>query len=563
MDVFDEIAHVGRRLRKLVNPGVTITAPPRSGVVFERDVEVAMRDGTVLRANVFRPDDDDRRPVLLSLHPYGKDGLPKPRRRGRPGWRVPVQFRLLPQSRPLSISAWTTWEAPDPAAWVARGYVVVNADLRGWGRSDGVGELLSAQEGDDGHDLVEWAAEQPWSSGKVGFCGVSYLALTQWATAATRPPHLAAICPWEGFTDAYGDFARPGGVREDGFVLMWTSMLRAQRRSPVTLRREQKRRELLDDWWRARNRAIEQIEVPALVCGSFSDHNLHSRGSFEGFRRIGSTSKWLFTHRGPKWATFYSAEGQAFQQRFFDHFLKGEDNGMDDVAPVRLEVREDASTVSSVRGEAAWPPPSARWSALALDCGSGALVDAAGDPSAGLPASSVELHTRRGSATFTWRVPREMEVVGPMVARLFVESVDVEDISLFVGVRKVRAGRVVGFEGSYGFDRALVAHGMRKASQRVLDHRSPTDGVPLHLDDRRLLLQPGETVEVAVELCPSATLFREGDELRLEVRGRWFFPRNPLVGQFPAGYEPSPKGRFVIRSGEEHPSELSLMTVPA
>ena len=74
------------------------------------------------------------------------------------GYRLPLQYRAMVHPVPFSHSAWTGWEGPDPAYWVSRGYVVINADLRGWGRSEGVGELLSAQEGLDGYDLVEWAA---------------------------------------------------------------------------------------------------------------------------------------------------------------------------------------------------------------------------------------------------------------------------------------------------------------------------------------------------------------------------------------------------------------------
>ncbi|OWY59840.1 hydrolase, partial [cyanobacterium TDX16] len=206
-----------------------------------------------MRVNVFRPDAPGPHPVLLCHHPYGKDAtMPvtgAKTRGGRTTYPIPFQLRLLRQTEALSISAWTSWEAPDPVTWVGLGYVVVNADLRGWGASEGVGELFSEQEGRDGHDLVEWAGAQPWSNGKVGLLGVSYLALSQWATAAERPPHLAAICPWEGFTDVYRDFARPGGVREDGFLRVWNAALKKQRRSPVTLRKEQRRRELWDSWW--------------------------------------------------------------------------------------------------------------------------------------------------------------------------------------------------------------------------------------------------------------------------------------------------------------------------
>ncbi|HEY7136090.1 MAG TPA: CocE/NonD family hydrolase [Acidimicrobiia bacterium] len=529
------LGHVGRRLRHAVDPGVTVTPPP-VGARFERDVEVPVRDGTILRANVFRPDDDQPVPVIVCAHPYGKDHLPKPRRDGH-GWHVPAQFRLLPQSEPFSISAWTSWEAPDPGFWVPRGYAIVNCDLRGWGRSDGVGELLSEQEAHDVHDVIEWAAVQPWSTGKVGMSGVSYLALTQWAAASLRPPHLAAISPWEGFTDAYADFARPGGVREDGFTILWTEMLRLQRRSPVSLRRELKARPLVDDWWQARNRDIERIDVPALVCGSFSDHNLHSRGSFEGFRRIGSARKWLYTHRGPKWATYYSDEAGAFQARFFDHFLKGTDNGMADVPPVRLEVRDSASTITSVREEQAWPPTNARWRDLEL----------VADAPPGVP-SVHAFDTRTGRATFSWELERDTEIVGSIRVRLHVEVRGGDDVFLFVGVRKLRGEREIGFEGSYGFDDDLVTHGMRKASQRDGD----TVREPLH---------PGDIVPVEIELRPTATMFRAGDELRLDVQGHWFFARNPLFGQFPAGYERSPQATCVLHCGGPYDATLSVPVV--
>ena len=537
------------RLALRARPLVTITEPPTEGVVVERDVEVVMRDGVTLRVDVYRPAGDEPVPVLMCAHPYGKSSTPKRRRRS---FSVPFQYRLLPQSRPLSHSAWTGWEGPDPAHWVARGYAVINADLRGWGASDGVGELLSEQEGRDGHDLVEWAAAQPWSTGRVGMTGVSYLAISQWATAAERPPHLAAICPWEGFTDVYRDFARPGGVREDGFVVVWSNGLKAARRSPVELRAQQKRRPLRDAWWVARDRDVEKIDVPALICGSFSDHALHSRGSFEGFRRIASEHKWLYTHRGPKWSTYYSPEVLALQERFFGHFLRGEDTGILDEPPVRVEVREDADTVTGVRGATHWPPPGTSWSNLHLDARSGALSDAP------VPAGSMAWRTRRDTVSFRWRFDADTEVVGPMAARLWVELPEGGDVSLFVGVAKVRDGRQVGFEGSYGFRGDLVTHGMLKASHRRLDSELSQEARPVAAHTVSEPLAPGEVVPVDVELLPSATLFRAGEELRLDVRGRWFFPQNPLTGQFPVGYQQSRAATCVLHTGDEHDSRLHI-----
>ena len=543
-----------RRLSHRVRPLVRISDPP-SGVRVDRDVEVPARDGVILRVDVYRPEGDGRFPVLMSAQPYGKDALPARRRRG--GYRPPLQYRLMPQTVPFAHSAWTGWEAPDPAFWVARGYVVVSADLRGWGRSDGVGELFSEQEALDCYDLVEWAGTQPWSNGRVGLGGVSYLAISQWAAASARPPHLAAICPWEGFTDFYRDFARPGGIREDGFIVVWSIGMRLRRRSKVDIRRQQKARPLRDAWWAARDRDIERIEVPALVCGSFSDHNLHSRGSFEGFRRISSSQKWLYTHRGPKWATYYSPEALQFQARFFDHFLGGEDNGMPDVPRVRLEVREDADTVVAVRGAADWPLPGTRWQVLHLDARGVLLRDAPEQ------AAAVGFDMRKGRATFRWTFDTDTQVAGPMSLRLYVEAQQADDVHLFAGIRKERGRQVVGFQGSYGFDRDLVTRGWLKASHRHTDPAQSLPWLPFHPHDRREPLAPGEIVPLDVELLPSATLFRAGETLRLDVQGRWFFPQNPLVGQFPAGYQPSPRGRCVLHCGGPHPAALQLPLIDA
>lgn len=531
------------RASNAIHPNVVITPPP-DGVVLERDVPVTVRDGVTLRVNVFRPDTDGPHPVLMSAHPYGKDELPRPRRHG---YEPSIQYRLLPQSTPVRFSAWTTWEAPDPAYWVPRGYVVVNADLRGWGTSDGAGELLNMrQEGEDHHDLIEWAADQPWSSGRVGLVGVSYLAISQWSAAATRPPHLAAICPWEGFIDTYRDFARPGGIREDGFVVVWSRMakLRARKRpgATVDLREQQLARAQYDDWWASRAIDVENIDVPALVCGSFSDHNLHTRGSFDGFRRIASTQKWLYTHRGPKWSTYYAADALAAQSRFFDHFLTGADNDQPDQPRVRLEVRSDADTITSVRGEQQWPPAATRWQRWHLDPAAGALADRAPE----VPGVA-SFDTRRGRVPFTHRFTTDTELVGPMRLRLTVEAKGCTDPYLFAGVRKLRGGRPIAFESAYGFRGSLVTFGMRRASLR----NSPVDETaePLHT---------GEVVTLDIDLHPSATLFRAGEELQLDIRGRWFYGRFPLTSQFPAYYEKSPHGRCLLHTGSDADAYLDV-----
>ena len=281
-----------------------------------------------LRVNVFRPESEGRYPVIMCAHPYGKDRLPK---RGPLGYRPQPQYRGTRHS--VTFSAWTSWEAPDPAYWVPRGNVVVNCDLRGFGTSEGRGNLLTEAEAQDIYDLIEWAGTQSWSNGKVGMNGVSYLAISQYKVAALRPPHLSAICPWEGLSDVYRYFARPGGICNDGFIRLWSAGVKRGGRPSEDIREEQIARPLRDEWWAARTPEPQRIEVPMLVCGSFSDQELHTRGSFCAFERVGSPHRWLYTHRGAKLATYYCEEALTFQRRFLDHFLKGEENGMLEVPP--------------------------------------------------------------------------------------------------------------------------------------------------------------------------------------------------------------------------------------
>ncbi len=546
-------------LGRLLRPEITITDPPANATV-DWNVPVPMRDGIRLRVNVFRPDDGEPHPVLLCAHPYGKDDLPL-RHRTRHGYRPSPQYRLM-RSAPVTHSAWTTWESPDPAHWTARGYVVVNADLRGWGRSEGEPDVLSEQEGLDVHDLVEWAARQPWSTGRVGMSGVSYLAISQWMGAATRPPHLAAICPWEGFTDFYRDFARPGGILETGFLTVWGTVTRRRSHGRVDVVGQAHHRPLYDEWYAARNRDIEAIDVPALICASFSDHNLHTGGSFDGFRRIGSTRKWLYTHRGPKWAVYYSADALDAQARFLDHFLKGEDTGITEQPPVRLEIREDRVTVAQVRHVDGWPPSDTRWRTLHCRAGddrkAGLLIESG--PGERMPAVGREviLGRRGGRASFTHRFATDTDVVGPMLVTLTLSVRGADDYPVVVGVRKFRNGKEVTFEGSYGFQGDLVTHGMLLASHRTVDAERSLPYQPYHPHTEREPLVDGEKVHLAIGLLPSATRFRAGEELRLDVQGRWFHGRDPVHGQFPAGYRTRAAGTCTLHLGSDDGCTLAI-----
>jgi predicted acyl esterase len=537
------------RLPGLVRPPVEVYEPAAGSVRVLHDVPVAVSDGTVLRVNVVLPAEEGRFPVLLSTHPYGKDNLP--RRRGR-GWQVSFLYRMLRQTSRVRFSSLTGWEAPDPAWWTGHGYAVASCDLRGAGTSQGTASLFSDHEAHDVHDVVEWAAAQPWSTGAVGLLGVSYLAISQWKAAALHPPHLKAACPWEGFTDAYRDLTYPGGIAEHGFTWLWTQSLRRVRMS-YRLTDEQRRHPLRDDWWQSLVPDLAKITVPMLVCGSFSDNDLHGRGSFRGFERVSSAERFLFTHRSGKWAAFYSDDARAAQLRFFDRYLRGRD--VPALPRVRLEIREARDVIASVREEGAWPLGRTQWTPLYLT-GEGLATDPPGT------AGQITFAMASQGACWEWTLPRDTEITGPMALRLFVEAHDGDDVNLFAGVEKWRGRSYVPFEGSYGFGRDRVTTGWQKASLRALDEQASRPFDPVPACTARQPLAPGQVVAVDIALGPSATLFRGGETLRLVVAGRWLWPRNPLTGQFPGAYEKSRPGRCALHWGPGRHARLLVPVIP-
>ena len=169
------------------------------------------------------------------------------------------------QPEPLQISDQTSWEAPDPVWWAQQGYAVINLDTRGGGHSDQRGDLLSDQEAHDIAQVLAWAAAQPWSTGRIGMLGVSYLALSQYKVAALNPPALKAICPWEGFTDAYRDFFTPGGIVENGFARVWLFLTNRVARLRTNVAADRHKHPLRDAWWEAITPDLSKITVPMLV----------------------------------------------------------------------------------------------------------------------------------------------------------------------------------------------------------------------------------------------------------------------------------------------------------
>jgi uncharacterized protein len=496
---------------------------PIDMIAIERDLAVPMRDGVRLFANLFRPAAGGSYPVIMSVTPYGKDKLPD---------RLAVFFMRLSGVKfgKLNCSRLTGFESPDPVYWVQQGYAVLQADVRGMHKSEGQAGVLRRQDAEDYYDLIEWAASQPWCTGRVGLMGVSYLCMSQWYVAALKPPHLRAIVPWEGVTDLYRELAFHGGIPETQLVPLWDKRLKRGRNRRFAIAEDflagREAHPLDDAHWASKRPVLENIEAPALVCASWSDHGLHTRGAIEGFERISSGQKWLFTHGRKKWETFYGDEALAWQKRFLDHFLQDVDNRMDQLPRVRLEVRR-AFYQQEVRSEQSWPLSSVKPALLYLCANTGILQR---EPVASEGKLQYGPASRNDKAVFSFRFERAVELIGSMRLKLWVSTSEGDDLDLFVVLQKLdTTGREVCFSGFNGYEQDGLAKGWLRASHRELDPSRSTPLRPWHTHTRIQKLGPGDIVPVEIEIWPSATLFEAGSILRLTIQGQDAASYLPLV----------------------------------
>ncbi|MEM7023582.1 MAG: CocE/NonD family hydrolase [Pseudomonadota bacterium] len=522
-------------------------------VIIEADVGVVVRDGTRLSTKIFRPAGAGEYPVILVLTAYGKDLGPD---------TYPEAARYAERADydngVVEVSPWTTWEGPDPATWVPDGYAVVYLDVRGYHASEGDASVLSPRDAEDFYDVIEWAGAQPWSNGNVGTLGVSYLAISQWAAAGLNPPSLKAMAPWEGQTDSYREVLYHGGVPETSFTKFWLNRINGLANTPplpehdvfAFLHRDP---QLMTGIREDQFIEPERSEVPALVAATWSDHGMHTRGSFGGFSRSSASQKWLFTHGRPKWATFYSEEAIAYQKAFFAHFLKGEDNGMAQQPAVRLEVRESLDEYS-VRDENEWPLTRTDYHPLYLDAG-GSLADSRPDV-----AGVATYQPLTESATFTITFDEDIEITGHTALRLWVSTTAGSDMDLFVGLKKLdRAGEEVHFYAKAGYTKGVAAMGWLRVSERALDATQSTPWQPVlsHTDPQPLT--PDEVVPVDIEILPSSTLFRSGESLQLVVQGADLFEHVALGHAYSADVN---TGSHTIHAGGEYDSHLLIPRIP-
>jgi predicted acyl esterase len=511
----------------------------RDGMQIDWDAPIEMDDGLVLRADVFRPLGGGQFPVIVSYGPYAKG---QAFQEGYKNQWVRL-IKAAPEVLQGSSNNYQNWELVDPEKWVPDRYAIVRVDSRGAGRSPGFLDVWSPRETQDLYHCIEWAGTQSWSNGKVGINGISYYAMNQWTVSALKPPHLAAVCIWEGSSDYYRELCRHGGILSN-FFKSWFArqVLRVQHgvgerglksavtgepvAGPETLSEDElaksradcpgeaKRRRLYDDYYAWRTAKFDDIEAPMLSAGNWGGVGLHTRGNFEGWLRAGSKQKWLEVHGDTHFTHFYSNYGEALQKRFFGHFLKGENTGWDKQPRVSLNIRHPGEKFV-LRGESEWPLARTQWTKHYLQPDELALGTMA-------PQGDKTLSYETGGDGLTFRLAvsdKPLEITGPVAAKLWLSS-ETTDADIFLVLRLFDpAGKEVTFIGSND-PRTPIGIGWLRASHRKLDPQRTLPYRPWHSHDEEQPLTPGKPVELDIEIWPTCIVIPPGYQLALTVRGK-------------------------------------------
>lgn len=507
---------------------------PLYDIIEERDVFVAARDGTRLAVDIFRPKSDDKFPALLSLSAYGK---------GYQSLSLPPQSPASPlhfQSRAI--------EAGNPRYFVPRGYVHIIGDVRGSGKSEGEFDgFCSKRQAEDGYDLVEWIAEQPWCDGKVGMVGISYLGTIQLHVAAEHPPHLKAIVPWNAITDFYREGTHQGGILHTAFQWLYSVMI-GQDNSVSTTRKklsEGEFNELVNEtkkdpdlqMYPALYNYVDspkknpcfldvilnpydgpyygehstytkhaQIKVPFYAhSGWWAYAWIHLNGAFSNYNGIDAPKK--LDIGGPIDTDHPLPDSYCREMlRWFDYWLKGINTGIMEEPPIRIYVMG----LNQYRFENEWPLKRTRWTKYFLgNWGRLSLEpESSENPDSFVQQPPSETADINSVVYETPPFERDTEITGP-VALYLNAAIDQSDTNWMISI-------------SDGFAReeTELTAGYLKASHRALDEKRSRPWAPYHPHTASETITPGKVYEYAISLSPLSNIFKKGHRLKLEISSK-------------------------------------------
>ncbi len=567
---------------------LAVVAAEHHDVTVERNVAAKMRDGVTLRADIYRPKTEGKFPVLLVRTPYDKTG-----------------------SMGFGLRA------------AARGYVVISQDVRG--RFESEGEWYPFKnESQDGYDTVEWAAALPYSNGKVGMFGGSYVGATQFLAAIAKPPHLAGICPTVTASNYHDGWTYQGGAFEQWFneswatglaentmrrrvesgpnPVAWTKILPLRGYPVLTAPEAENLAPYFTDWlahpdfdayWK--QWSIEdhyaQIQVPVLSFAAWYD--IFLGGSLKNFVRLKTEGGTEAAKRGQRLAVTVGGhagesstgkvgavefggklpvDSDEVTLRWYDWLLKGEANGVEKEKPVRIFVMGK----NEWRDEDDWPLARAKKTRYFLHS-SGAANGLAGNGSLSTVAPAEEKPDQ-----YVYDPSDAVPTIGgPLCCGPLPTGIGPED------QRPAEARSDVLVYTTPAFAKDTEVTGPVSLDLYVSSSAVDTDFTGMLVDvwpngfaqnltsgilrlryrnsqEKPELANPGETYHIIVDLWSTSNVFLAGHKLRLEVSSSNFprFDRNLNTGEEQARATRMIKATNVIFHDKAHPSALIFPIVP-
>ena len=570
------------------------------GISKSTDVQIPLRDGSFVYADVFRPAEGERCPAIMSSSFYGKsfyhecicneaDALAKEE----------LEDRFF-SGNPDGLQD-ENHETVNTSEWVPNGYAVVRVDPRGVCRSPGLQAPLSRQEAEDYYDCIEWAGSQPWCNGSVGLWGMSYVAMTQHNVASLRPPSLKAMIAIGTDSDPYNEYLACGGLWSEAWWNWWWKIWSGHNHCG-----ERRQTDWMD---RLRSNSfdepslynphgasfmkpeMDQAIAPVWIVGPQTGAVIHQLGSSETFVRATGVASRKFDFIDAWFPYAYQSSTVAEHMRYFDHWLKGHDNGAMDGAPVRIQVRTGNAAFQLLQ-EQEWPIARTQYRRFYLDASPSSWH---GDerteqsfrlshtpPAAGNRASySAELElgkpipfpkghvggTPRWSTGISFvsdPLEEDMVLAGYMKVGLSVSSTS-RDMDVHVSLRVIDENdREIRYEAIVmPIDPEHihpVGYGLLKVSHRKLDDARTTEHWPVHTHRAadHLPLVPDEIVAVEFGLNPSTAVIRRGHRLRLDVQPN--VPAGLPSRSYDETYHTGATN--TIHTGPQHPSFVQLPIIP-
>jgi predicted acyl esterase len=530
-------------------------------ILVEHDVGYKVRDGVTLYADVLRPT-TGKVPAIVCWSPFGK------KFNGSDALNLMAPYNLgLPDD---ALSGLEKFEAPDPAFWVEKGYAFVNVDNRGSFDSEGSCAVLGSQEGEDGYDVIERIAKEPWCSGSVGMAGNSHLAQSQWFIAAQRPPSLKAIAPWEGCADMFRETFARGGIYSGDLFDKLISKYVIHGREIEGIRAMFDKYPLANDYWNDKRAEIEKINIPTYITGTWSN-TMHGMGAIRGWLQVDTSEKWLRFHPHQEWYDLWgNVDGIQELLKFFDRYLKGVENDWESTPRVRMASLKfgQATSVANIVEED-FPIPNTKYTKAYLGPNERLTFDKPTDSHA----LSYSATSQTDFLKFTHTFSKATRIMGIPKAVLYMSCNEHDDMDIFVIIRKLSATGEpmlclnVPWEGLpvKTFDEIpeklrteVILYkgptGILRASQRAIDHnKSMHPNWPFHPHDRDERIPPGQIVKIEIGMWATGIEFEAGEGVQFEVAGHI-----RGVSNFGNPEHVNNKGRHNVHIGGEYDSHVII-----